>query len=104
MTEKTKITLEISDFDDKLVELEMSPYNREVINLIEDHHGTDSICVNGPDRWWWFCPEYLPDLLQKFDEINEKNEINIEIVNKSKQIIKDEKCTQTNRKNREKLM
>ena len=73
MTEKTKITLEISDFDDKLVELEMSPYNREVINLIEDHPGTDSICVNGPDRWWWFCPEYLPNLqeeLKKLENIN----------------------------------
>ena len=88
MTEKPKITIEISDLDDKLVDLEMSPYNRDVINVIEDHPGTDSICVNSPDRWWWFFPEYLPDLLHKFEEMKE-NGINIEVVNKSKLLIKD---------------
>ena len=64
MTEKTKITIEISDLDDKLVDLEMSPYNREVINLIGDHPGTDSICVYGSEISWMFLSEYLPDLLR----------------------------------------
>ena len=36
MTEKTKITIEIREYEDKFIFLEMSHYNREVNKLTED--------------------------------------------------------------------